>query len=248
MRPTRLLTLLLLVGCAPDREPPADAVAPPAAGAAAAQARADAPRPDTPADDAQGAPDDAPPALDDLVRADDTLQTLRERLGADAVVAGELPGAEGETAEGWTLFPDDPSRRLSVYLDHTGTSPLLLVAGEDATAWTRADGVRIGMSSQALAQLNGGPYGFMGFGWDYGGVVTDWRGGRLAPDGASAGPVRLCPPPGPDGTEPADYPLGDGEFGSDDARLLVNPAVVCEFGLNIDPPAADSAGAAAKGG
>ena len=124
-----------------------------------------------------------------------------------------------------------------VKLGNKAFQVLMLLAGQEAVAWTRADGVRIGMSSQELAQLNGGAYGFMGFDWDYGGVVTDWRGGRLAPDGASAGPVTLCPRDAGVGQEPTEYPVGDSEFRSDDARLLVNPAWVCEFGVNIDPPA-----------
>ena len=93
------------------------------------------------------------------------------------------------------------------------------------------------MTSGELAALNGGPFGFMGFDWDYGGAVTDWRDGRLAPDGASAGPVTLCPGTAADGEPLEDYPLGDQEFSSDDPRLAAHPAVVCEFGVNIDPPA-----------
>jgi hypothetical protein len=235
MHATRLLPLLLLLAaCSPDRD---------AETADGARAPGDpAPAPATKPADAAPAPATAePPRIDDLVHADDTLESLRARLGADVVVPETLPGAEGESAEGWILYPDDPTRRLSVYLDHTGQQPLLLIAGENAVAWTRADGVRIGLSSQSLAKLNGGAFSFMGFGWDYGGVVTDWRGGRLAPDGSSAGPVRLCPPT-VDGVEPADYPVGDQEFGSDDARVLTNPAVVCEFGVNVDPPAAPAAG------
>lgn len=226
-----LLLLLAIVACSRDR---ADDTPAPADGAApAATSTADGPARDAPAVPAAPA---APPRIEDLVRADDTLATAQARLGADAVVPEHLPGAESESVSGWTLFPDDPARRLSVYLDESGENPMLVLAGREATAWTRADGVRIGLTSQELAQLNGGPFGFMGFEWDYGGVVTDWREGRLAPDGASAGPVTLCPPEAKDG-EPLDYPMGDQEYRSDDARLLMHPATVCEFGVNIDPPA-----------
>lgn len=232
--------LLVVLGTACSR---GEDAAVPGPATSATDAAADA----APADAGSGAPapaaeapvpTDAAPRIEDLVRADDSLASLQERLGAANAVPQVLPGAEGETMSGWTLFPDDPARRLSVYLDDTGEHPLMLLAGQDAVAWERADGVRIGMSSQQLAQLNGGPFGFLGFDWDYGGVVTDWRGGRLAPDGASAGPVTLCPPETAAGSTPEDYPAGDGEFSSNDQRLLVNPAHVCEFGVNIDPPAA----------
>ncbi len=230
------LLLLAAAGCSRD---PAPAVPATVETPSAAEAAASAP---APAGGATATPPDSPPQdapmIDDLVRADDSLASLQARLGAANVVPETLPGAEGETMSGWTLYPGDPTRRLSVYIDDRGEHPLMLLAGQDATAWVRSDGVRIGMSSQDLAKLNGGPFGFMGFEWDYGGVVTDWRGGRLAPDGTSAGPVTLCPPESRAGDPPLDYPVGDSEFGSDDARLLVNPARVCEFGVNIDPPAA----------
>jgi hypothetical protein len=247
MRPNRSLlpvVVLLLAcgGCTRD-DAPADATTARdavTAGTDAADGRDEGASPASPTPAPPPAPDPAGGArIDDLVRADDTLDSLRARLGTDNVRPDTLPGAEGETMSGWTLYPDDPTRRLAVYLDDTGAKPLMLLAGEGATAWSRADGVRIGLSTLELAQLNGGPFGFMGFDWDYGGVVTDWRGGRLAPDGASAGPVTLCPPDTADGAPLEDYPIGDSEFGSDDPRILMNPARVCEFGVNIDPPEPD---------
>ena len=240
MHAFRPLLPLLLVAAACSREPPA---APPAEGAPDAGATVASAPPAASSTAPSVAPDaasDPAERIEALVRFDDTLATLQARLGADAVVAGPLPGAEGESLPGWTLFPDDPSRRLSVYLDDAGAHPLMLLAGREAVAWTRADGVRIGMTSPELAQLNGGTFAFMGFDWDYGGVVTDWRGGRLAPEGASAGPVTLCPRDAGPGEEPPEYPVGDSEFGSDDARLLVDPAWVCGFGVNIDPPAPEA--------
>lgn len=256
MRATRsLLPLLLMLSAvgACSRDPaPAEPAADPAADAAGAGRDVAHAEPDAAGVAKADGTDDAAasaPALADLVHADDTLASAQARLGAAVVVPEHLVGAEAETVSGWTLYPGDPTRTLSVYLDETGEHPLMLLAGQTATAWTRADGVRIGLSSQELAQLNGGPYAFMGFDWDYGGVVTDWLGGHLAPDGASAGPVTLCPPAAAEeGGEPPDYPVGDSEFRSDDARLLTNPATVCEFGVNIDPPAVPAPTAAPAGG
>jgi hypothetical protein len=106
--------------------------------------------------------------------------------------------------------------------------------------WARADGVRLGLTSTELQAKNGRPFKFLGFEWDYGGAISDWRGGTLAPDGVSRGPVVLCPPdPYPD-----DYPAGDSEFPSDDPRMLARPAAVCEFGVNLDFAAPAAAGSA----
>lgn len=171
--------------------------------------------------------------IDGLLRSDDTLETARARLGAPNVVPDTLAGAEGEMVQGWTLYPGHPTRELAVYLDDSGTTPRSIVAGEDVSEWRRADGVMIGMSSQELAALNGRPFDFMGFDWDFGGVVVDWNGGALGGEAHGPHPVRLCAPETPEGMTPPDLPFGDSEFSSDDPRLAATPAWVCEFGINL---------------
>lgn len=44
----------------------------------------------------------------------------------------------------------------------------------------RDPGIRLGMRLTDLERINGGPFTVMGFDWDYGGTVTNWRGGKLA--------------------------------------------------------------------
>lgn len=169
-----------------------------------------------------------PATLDDVAASTDTFESLRDRYGADAVVRETLPGAEGDSVEGWVLFPRDRARRIEVHPDESGVHPAMLSVGEGST-WTRSDGVRIGLDTRALEALNGRPFEFAGFGWDYGGVVMDWKGGRLARDGRILGPVRLCDPePFVDG-----YPTGDGEFVSDLAIVRAHPARVCELGVAL---------------
>lgn len=227
-----LMFVLVLVACSqggPDAPPVADATPAPDAPAAAAEPNdvVAAPTPAT-------APA-AAPKLEDLVHQQDTLATLQARLGADNVVAEVLPGAEGETHDGWVLFPADPTRRLRVYLGDSGEHPSQLVADAETTAWQRADGVRIGMDSNELEKLNGIAFGFYGFEWDYGGAVVEWGSGSIAPDGDSAGSVTLCAPEFADGATPAGYPVGDGAFASDLPVVRAHPPVVCEFSLSVLP-------------
>ena len=165
------------------------------------------------------------PAIETLLKPDDTLASAQARLGAANVVARELDGAEGETFQGWVVYPDDPKRSVDVVLDEAGTHPEAIRVSGDATAWTRSDGVRIGLSSLELQTLNGKPFDFSGFDWDYGGGVLDWRGGKLDPGNAPRGGVSLCPPE----NVPEDYPAGDTTFVSSDPKMQANPAHVCEF-------------------
>lgn len=179
------------------------------------------------------------PGLESLLRPDDTLATARARLGEAEVVEAELPGAEGETAPGWRLYPNDEARTVEVWLNESDRPQALSVRGSKSV-WTRVDGVRLGLNTRELQAINGRPFKFFGFEWDYSGAISDWGGGTLAVDGGTRGPVVLCPPD----PHPMDYPAGDSEFSSDDARVVASPAVVCEFGVNLDvAPAAAPAGA-----
>lgn len=223
--PLRLLTLLLaclsLAACreSGDAATAAPPTAPEASAAPAAKAAPEAPPSAV----------ETVPALESLLRPDDTLASVQARLGAAQVVAEELDGAEGETSPGWRLYPDDPERSIEVWLNESGRPQVLFVRGPKSI-WVRADGVRLGMTSTDLQAKNGRPFKFLGFEWDYGGAISDWRGGALAVDGTTRGPVMLCPPD----PHPEDYPVGDSEFPSDDPRVVSNPAVVCEFGVNLD--------------
>ncbi|MFZ5638904.1 MAG: hypothetical protein ACOY82_20220 [Pseudomonadota bacterium] len=169
------------------------------------------------------------PAIETLLAPNDTLATAKARLGDANVREQELAGAEGETIAGWVLYPDDPTRTAEVFLDDANTHPALLRIGASESLWRRADGIRMGLTSVELQTMNGGPFAFYGFDWDYGGTITDFRGGRLDRKGALRGGLTLCPPQ----TAGEDYPSGEGTFSSDDPRMIAKPAVVCEFTVPI---------------
>lgn len=166
--------------------------------------------------------------LDTVVRPGDTFETLLARHGAGSLVRKTLPGAEGTDFEGWVLFANDRARRIEIVPDDSARHPTLVIVREGST-WGRADGVRIGIDTRELERLNGGAFAFAGFDWDYGGLVMDWKGGRLE-RGRFVGPVRLCPP----AARPDDYPIGDGEFLSSLPIVQRHPAIVCEVGVALD--------------
>jgi hypothetical protein len=176
-----------------------------------------------------------PARLDDVAVASDTFDSLRRRYGDANLRRETLPGGEGTEVAGWVLFANDPRRRIDIYPDDAGVHPGLLLV-RDGSGWTRSDGVRLGLDTRALQALNGHAFRFAGFGWDYGGVIDDWKGGRLAHGGRFLGPVQLCPPD----DAPEDYPTGDAEFMSDLPVVVAHPALVCELGIALDPaPATD---------
>ncbi len=233
LRPMLLLCLVTVVaGCKGGDAPPMVAADPPpapaaTAPAASAGATAAPPAPAVAAETDGRETDDRD--IHALLRPDDTLASLQARLGAANAVAREIAGAEGETLPGWVLYPDDPTRIVEVFLDEAGTHPAMLRVDAAQSVWRRADGIRIGLTSRELQTMNGRPFAFSGFDWDYGGAVTDWRGGRLDPKGAPRGGLTLCPPESPG----EGYPSGDALFSSDDPRMLAQPAHVCEFMVPI---------------
>lgn len=150
---------------------------------------------------------------------DTTLQDLHHRFGAGNVRVEEIPGAEGGSFRGVLLFPDDPSRRASVYFqDPQDLLGLAMVSiDEDRSQWKLTSGIGIGTPLSEVRRINGKPFTFSGFDWDYGGTIIDWHGGTLAPanDEAVFARIQLRMP---QGDVDKVYPQGDSRFSSDDPR------------------------------
>lgn len=45
--------------------------------------------------------------------------------------------------------------------------------------WHTKDGIRVGAPLERINLINGKPFKFYGFGWDYGGWIIDWGKGKL---------------------------------------------------------------------
>lgn len=148
-----------------------------------------------------------------------TVQTseagLRQRYGASAVETARIELGEGETAPGTVLFPSDSLRRMQIVWRDTVArrQPARLILRGSDSRWQFGPGISLGTSLQDLERMNGRPFTLAGFGWDYAGVVTDWKGGAL--DSALAG-IKLYLDPGPAQYESAPYSqvLGDKDYSS----------------------------------
>jgi hypothetical protein len=72
------------------------------------------------------------------------------------------------------------------------------------------------------------PFKLWGFGWDYGGRVSDWGAGVLGQDTICRNSIGFSPR-GDSNTSA----MGDSEFSSNDPAVRAADPVVIEFGLMI---------------
>lgn len=165
------------------------------------------------------------------VKAGDTQETVRARIGGDAAME-TLTGAEGYEFEGMVLWAADPARRVEVLFEED--NPDLLVSGlrlGDEAAWKVA-GVGLGDTLEQVREANGAPFELWGFEWDYGGYVTGLDRGRLAalPGGCSLS-IRFSP------AEDVNLPdalVGEVKISSDDRRVKAARARVSQLVIGFD--------------
>jgi hypothetical protein len=118
-------------------------------------------------------------------------------------------------------FFDDKMKRVSgVTLRDTAKT----------SRWSIA-GVSIGSSLAEVQKANGKPFLVSGFEWDYGGFVTDWKGGALGRP--MAGGCNVILRFAKDASAPKAL-SGDGvKVASDNAALLKFAPVVTEIGVGF---------------
>lgn len=112
---------------------------------------------------------------------DATAGTLAEIFGAENVAPETIDGAEGEQYNITAIYPNDRSRRIEVtFLNEEERTVLtsVKIRGE-VSEWTGPGGINLGDGVATVEKLNKKPFAISGFGWDYGGYVTDWQGGAL---------------------------------------------------------------------
>ncbi|RYG31304.1 MAG: hypothetical protein EON93_13215 [Burkholderiales bacterium] len=113
---------------------------------------------------------------------DATAGTLADIFGAENVVPETIDGAEGEQYNITAIYPNDRSRRIEVtFLNEEERTVLtsVKIRGE-VSEWTGPGGINLGDGVATVEKLNKKPFQIAGFGWDYGGYVTDWQAGALA--------------------------------------------------------------------
>lgn len=80
------------------------------------------------------------------------------------------------------LFPDSKNQVVFYWADTLHMQNLEVVSidcSEKKTDWKTKEGITYGTTVKELEQYNDKPFVFWGFEWDYGGLLSSWRGGRL---------------------------------------------------------------------
>lgn len=159
--------------------------------------------------------------LDSLLKFDSEA-ALKAAFG-DSVKSsrGYLPEGEG-TYPNTLLFPETGNEVVFVWDDTILLSKLSFIRIRGARSdWQTAEGIKLGTTLKELEKLNGKPFSFYGFGWDYSGFVN-WQEGTLQKRKIGA-QLML-----PGETVPKEFEalLGDQEMKSSDALAQkANPVV-----------------------
>lgn len=116
-----------------------------------------------------------------MITATTTPDELVEIYGRENVRADSVALGKGFFVNSYTIFPETTSEINLVYPNEqmrVNDSQVTIDLG--STDWKSAqNSVGIGTTLEELQNANGHNFTFMGFDWDYGGVVTDWQGGAL---------------------------------------------------------------------
>jgi len=172
-----------------------------------------------------------------------THADLEAQWGKANAVFGTVPGPEGIEVQATVLFGNDPGLRAQVWWSDEArrASPSFVfvdgaygensLLAEQPSLWRGPMGIRLGMTLAEVEVLNGKPFMLYGFGWDYGGTVSSWEGGALAPSApACSFIVRF------DAQAPTEGALGDGEFASGDAAVRAAEPRVSRIAISYAPP------------
>jgi hypothetical protein len=188
---------------------------------------------------------DAGPALDltcaGPFKAGMTRSDLVALFGATNVTDGVEGGPEGMEIPVSYLFASDPAKRAVVRW-FEGPAATRTMSGVYADsldpAWALPGGLKPGADIAAVEAANGRPFMLSGFGWDYGGAATDWKGGALGA-GTPGCNVQVRFQHGQDVPEDALLSVsGDAGFSSDLPAMRAVAPLAAEIALGFPAPGA----------
>jgi len=157
-----------------------------------------------------------------------TRADLVKAFGAANVKNATIYLSEGETVPGTVVFDKDPKRRLEITWTKKKLVGDVKIVGS-SSLWHTAEGITLGTTLAELQRLNGKPFKFSGFDWDYGGLIQGWQGGKLETSLKGVWPS-LNPGPKDNTSEIS----GDREFSSDDVLKKNFHITVCQLRMELN--------------
>ncbi len=131
------------------------------------------------------------------IRASTTKSELVAMFGAEAVQDKEIDIGEGDYHPGALIYPNDQTRSLAIVweLGYVRVCYNLNPFGKERCRWKTPQGISIGTTLKDLETLNGRPFNVAYYGWDGGGFVASWQGGRLSDVSEKGGMCLMLIPP-----------------------------------------------------
>jgi len=185
------------------------------------------------------------------ITAGATRADLVRLFGAANVTDGETNIADIGPLKCTRVFPKQKDSTATVVWAEGKTNKKIEVivfceeAEGSACRWRTSDGIGFGSTLDAIEKLNGRPFKLNGFGWDYGGRITSWEGGRLQSWVNQCASISLVMNPSDAGMASPDY----GNFAGEKEVLSSTPALrKLDVRVNeIDFSFGDQTGCAAGG-
>lgn len=167
---------------------------------------------------------------------DATPATLAAHFGRENVIPETVDGPEGQPLNVTAIYPKDPDRRIEVLFanEEERTGLITVMVSQPTSLWKGPGNIGVGASIADVEAANGAAFTVQGFGWDYGGFVSDWKDGKLGGDG---GPCRPIVRFQTEGDSVAPEIVGDGvqPLSNDPAVRKADPKVVL-FGISWPAP------------
>lgn len=170
--------------------------------------------------------------------ADASHASITEIVGKENAIFTKVDGAEGEKVAATVLFPKNAQRRLELmWADDKKRRGLVNVRLSEASTWAAPNGLKVGMTLAEVEKANGRAFVLSGFDWDYGGYVTDWKGGAFdAPiKGGCKVQVRFTVPEGAPEAAASEV-SGDREIPSNDKNMRAVKPVIGTLSFGFPQP------------
>jgi hypothetical protein len=168
------------------------------------------------------------------IAPDDSAKSLMQRYGQEAVIQDDLhTGVEDITYKGLVLLPHASDWRIEVsFTDETmGRVAGLILPNAAKTSHWNVAGVTIGSTLAEVQKVNGKRFLVNGFESDFGGFVTNWKGGTLGRP--LSGGCRVTVRFGKDADAPDGMAGDDVKIASDNAKLVKWGPVVTQIEVHF---------------